>query len=330
MSKFRIDDPYEILTKDLLEEEYVTNGLTDRQIADKYSVGSKATVWRRRKFYGIANFQPNKSNKNASKNRSVFIPIEQALAMKEEGLTHQQMADRIGCSRMSVCRRLKEIGLVEETPQAQHKLRWHEDLTDVQIRFLLGTLLGDGNITPSGMFQCNHSRKQREYVEHKFKTLFSLMSPNERVSDREVTLKKSGKTHQTCFIRSMANKHVKRMYEEFYPNGTKIFPPEYLRRSQFGSDSLAYWYMDDGSLSGKACYLHTFGFGYSGSYEAAAFLYDRFGIVSEVKRLSGRPEEKAYRLFLPTCHASKFFTIVQPHILPCMLRKLPEDFRSVG
>ena len=53
---FRIDDPYAFLTKELLEKEYTQNKLTDKQIALKYNIRSKVTVWRRRKFYNISNF----------------------------------------------------------------------------------------------------------------------------------------------------------------------------------------------------------------------------------------------------------------------------------
>jgi hypothetical protein len=148
------------------------------------------------------------------------------------------------------------------------------------------------------------------------------MSPNERVSNREVTLKQNGKTYQTCFIRSMVNKHLKKMYKKFYPEGTKVFPLEYLKNSQFGVDSLAYWYMDDGGLSGKSCYLHTYGFGYSGTTLAAAFLYDRYGLYPEVKAASVPNLEKAHHLYFSPYHAKKFFEIIRPHILPCMRRKL--------
>ena len=47
---FKIDDEYRFLTERLLREEYCSNKLTDKQIALKYNIGSKATVWRRRIF----------------------------------------------------------------------------------------------------------------------------------------------------------------------------------------------------------------------------------------------------------------------------------------
>ena len=46
---------YDFLTKDLLEEEYIKNGLTDKQIAEKYKMPSKTVVWRKRKNFGIEN-----------------------------------------------------------------------------------------------------------------------------------------------------------------------------------------------------------------------------------------------------------------------------------
>ena len=137
---FRIDDPYYFLTKELLEKEYLEDKLTDQQIAKKYGIGSKATIWRRRKYFGIVNSFPGKSNKNASVNREFTISIEQANKWKETGLSLEEMAEEAGCSRMVICRRLKELGLVRETYESKKKLLWHTPITDLQIQFLLGTL----------------------------------------------------------------------------------------------------------------------------------------------------------------------------------------------
>ena len=59
---------YDFLTKELLETEYVQNGLSDAQIAKKYNMPSKVVVWRKRQAFGIANRFAGKSNKNASIN----------------------------------------------------------------------------------------------------------------------------------------------------------------------------------------------------------------------------------------------------------------------
>jgi len=75
---FKIDDEYSFLTEELLTKEYIKNKLTDNQIAKKYNVKSKTTVWRRRKFLNIQNSFQNKSNQNARKNRQFNISKDDA------------------------------------------------------------------------------------------------------------------------------------------------------------------------------------------------------------------------------------------------------------
>ena len=149
---FKVDDPYAFLTKELLSKEYTDNKLTDKQIAEKYDIGSKATVWRRRKFHKIANNTPTKSNSHALRNRKFFVNKEQVLDWQFQGKTYEEMAAIVGCSRMVLYRRIKELGLVAECNQAMNNLKLHERLTPLQTKFILGDLLGDGSITNYGMY----------------------------------------------------------------------------------------------------------------------------------------------------------------------------------
>ena len=84
---FKIDDEYSFLTEELLTKEYIKNKLTDNQIAKKYNVKSKTTVWRRRKFLNIQNSFQNKSNQNARKNRQFNISKDDAIKDISNGLT---------------------------------------------------------------------------------------------------------------------------------------------------------------------------------------------------------------------------------------------------
>jgi len=196
---FRIGDPYSFLTKELLIKDYLENGLTDNQIAKKYNIGSKATVWRRRKFHGISNSCQNKSNKHAQKNRKFSVSKEQALEWQSQGKTYEEMSTIVGCSKMVLYRRLKELGVVTECKQAMNKLKWHEELTELQTKFLLGDLLGDGNITPWGMYQCNHSYKQKSFIQYKQEMLFNLLSPSFRLKESSVNNLQNGKKYRKYY-----------------------------------------------------------------------------------------------------------------------------------
>jgi len=327
---FRIDDPYEFLTKDLLEKEYVENKLTDREIAEKYNIGSKSTIWRRRQFYNIINSYKNKSNQNALKNRKFIVSKEDALRWQQEGKTYNEMTSIVGCSKIVLYRRLKELGIVTECHEEMKKLKWHEKLSDIQIKFLLGDLLGDGNITSWGMYQCNHSYKQKAYIEYKMKILASLISPSFNLKEHIANNHQNGKQYRCYYLRTMGNEFLREIYRKFYINKIKLFPYEYLSNSIFDAYSLAMWYMGDGSLVGKRAHLYTYSFGYKGNIEILKFLFEKFGLTAYIVQddREDRSVEKSHYIMFDVYNSDKFFSLIAPHILPYFQYKLHKKFRA--
>ena len=333
---YKIDDEYEFLTQELLEEEYIRNGLTDKQIADKYSIGSKATVWRRRKHYGIQNKVPTKSNKNAIINRRFVISKEDALQWQSEGKTYEEMAAVVGCSRMVLYRRIKELGLTDECDESMKKLKWHEPLTSDQCRFLRGDLLGDGSITNWGMYQCNHSHKQKAFIEYKAKLFSNLLSPNFELKERKIDNHQNGKQYRTYYLRTMGNENLKLMHQFFYNNdGVKFFPYEHFTNDlrgkggmwgEFDGLSLAAWYMGDGGRKSNIPSLYTFGFGYWGNLQIQMFLKQHFDIESIMREDDRETRHISYRYYIAIKKgkdSQRFFDIVRPHMIPYFSYKLP-------
>jgi len=326
---YKIDDEYEFLTKDLLKKEYIVNGLSDKKIAEKYNIGSKATVWRRRKHHGIDNKSPNKSNKHASVNRKFVISKEDAIKWQSEEKTYEEMAEIVGCSRMVLYRRIKELGLTNECPEAMKKLKWHEKLSEKQTKFLLGDLLGDGSITKAGMYQCNHSYKQKSFIEYKLDVLSNLISPNFNLKERVVENKQNDKKYRAYYLRTMSNSLLKDIRNKYYPENVKIFPSDYLINSDFDGYSLAAWYMGDGSLQNKRAFLWTYGYGYEGNLKILMFLNSRFGIRGILMKSDQESRNEDCRNFINIKgeSAEKFFALVSPHIIPSLRYKLPKEYR---
>lgn len=102
---------YDFLTKEVLEQEYIINGLSDQQIADKFRMPSKTVIWRKRKKFGIPNRNPAKSNKHAVKNRKYNITRAKAVKLLENGQTYEEIAAYMGCSIIVAKRRFRELGL---------------------------------------------------------------------------------------------------------------------------------------------------------------------------------------------------------------------------
>lgn len=329
---FKIDDEYSFLTKELLTKEYVENKLTDKQIAEKYNIKSKTTVWRRRKFLGIQNACQNKSNRHASINRKFDINKDEAIFELNNGLTYVEIAQKMGCSRMVAYRRLKELGLIEDQHKSMNKTRWHEALNDNQTKFLLGCLLGDGNITPAGMFQCNHSNKQLDYIKYKKDVLASLLAPNFELIFNTIKNHQNGKTYYGYYLRTMSNENLKEMYARFYINRVKIFPYDYLINSCFDAYSLAIWYMDDGGINGNIPSIYTYSFGYNGNLDVLKLLKNKFDIMATIKiddHGNRSPDMINYVSFNDVCERDKFFRLISPYILPSFHYKLPPSFRAV-
>lgn len=330
---FKIDDEYSFLTKELLTKEYVENKLTDRQIAQKYNIKSKTTVWRRRKFLNIQNSFQNKSNQNACKNRIFNISKDDVFKDISNGLTYIEIADKMGCSRMVAYRRMKELGLIEDQFKTMSGLKRHEKLSEKQMKFLLGCMLGDGNMNYLGMFQCSHSDKQLEYIKYKKDILSTLLAPNFDLVYSEVKNNQNGKTYYSYFLRTMSNENIKAIYNKFYTNKIKVFPYEYLIGSNFDAYSLAIWYMDDGSISNKSASLQTQGFNYDENIKISEFLYKKFSIISSLQKISSKtrviPEEHSHYIRLNVENSHTLFKIIDPFVLPCFRYKLSCLFRSV-
>ena len=324
---FKVDDPYAFLTKELLSTEYIDNKLTDKQIAAKYNIGSKATVWRRRKFHKIANSTPTKSNKHALKNRKFSVNKDQILDWQFQGKTYDEMAAIVGCSRMVLYRRIKELGLVTECNQAMNNLKLNEKLTPSQTKFILGDLLGDGSITNYGMYQCNHSHKQKDFIEYKRHILSNLISPNFSLKESFVHNNQNGKTYKKYYLRTMANADLKKIYSKFYCDGVKLFPYKYLNKSCFDEYSLAAWYMGDGGRKFNIAALYTYGFGYQQNLDILSFLYGRFNIAGNLEEDCGKDRsfDKRHFISFKGIDASKFFNLVSPHLLPYFSYKLPKN-----
>ena len=323
---FKMDDEFGFLTEDLLRKEYSENKLTDRQIAQKYNIGSKATIWNRRKFFSIENNYKKKSNQNAKTNREFSISLDTAKLYLSQNLTYEEIAEKIGCSRMVAYRRIKELGLIEDQESTIKKLKWHEPISELQNKFLLGCLLGDGSITKRGMFQCSHSHKQLEYIKYKSQLLDNLMSPEFEIYNNTVKNHQNGKIYNTHSMRTMQNEFLEKMRECFYANGKKIFPYEFLMGSGFDEYSLAIWYMDDGSRNKSGCSINSQGFSYAENLKIIEFLYKKYNICGVIQEINSKtreinPNHKHYVRFNKD-DSNKLFKLIRPHVLPYFQYKI--------
>lgn len=310
---------YDFLTKDIIEEEYVINGLSDQQIATKFGMPSKAAVWRKRKKFGIDNRYAAKSNKHATKARKFNITKEKALQLLSDGNTYAKIAEYMGCSIVVAKRRFKELGLTNCQEHAEHYVYWDVELSTSQKQMIVGSVLGDGTLTTSGAYSCSHSIKQKEYHEHKREVLSSIHSGKFQHAVHKAQ-GVSGEHHESLHFTTGCNKFCSEMKPIFYPKGKKVFPYQYLMENM-EAEALAYWYMDDGSnkTENRTTTLCTYGYTVLEQILIKDFLLNAFNLSVKIYPRRTRGD---YYIYFPALETPKLFDLIHPYIIDSMKYKI--------
>jgi len=128
-----------------------------------------------------------------------------------------------------------------------------------QRAILYGLALGDGHISyrtryKDGKYRyeqaeliIGHGPKQKEYIEYKADLILNIFGGKRpKVSETKHTLKATGKTYKGFRI-AKTNPYFRQMHKKLYrENKTKSITGEVL--SFCNAQTLALWYMDDGSI----------------------------------------------------------------------------------
>lgn len=319
---------YDFLSKEILQQEYTVNGLSDQQIAEKFKMPSKTVVWRKRKKFGIQNHNPAKSNKHAAKNRKFTITRAKAIKLLEDGQTYEEIAKYMGCSIVVVKRRFRELGLTNCQDHAKHYEYWDVELSHSQKQLIIGSVLGDGTIARQGAYSCSHSTKQADYHKHKRGALASIHSGKFQHAIHKAQ-GADGECHESLHFTTGCNKFCAELRRIYYPQGKKIFPYTFLME-QMTAEALAYWYMDDGTAcwddrykSGSSgAQIITLGYTRKEQFAMQALLSAKFDLCS---KLVYREEKDGYIQEFPTIETPKLFTLVRPYVIPSMMYKIEDS-----
>ncbi len=306
---------YDVLDKTTLSLHYIDERLTDREIGLLYGC-SKKVVWEKRKKFNIPNRFAGKSNSNASKNRKFSITAEDAQKYSDQNLTYEQIANHLGCSSIVVKRRYKELCL---TSSQIHLPKFHfsqEIISDEQKEVIIGTLMGDSQITASGAISCVHSIKQVEYLLHKKSLIANIC--NDKIWKTKGTAP-NGKDTEGRVFTSGTHPYLVGLRKIFYPNCQKIVPLEFLK-NHLTPRALAYWYQDDGSIttSGSARF-HTEGFTIEDHFKIQNIFAELFDFDVRLHKVKG-----GYGVNCCFTRESslKLFDLIRPHIQPYFRYKL--------
>lgn len=236
----------------------------------------------------------------------------------KEGKSDKEIAEYFGVSELTIKTfRTKgenagKFNVIRNFSQEEHTL------SELQEQMILGSLLGDMNLSVPGVNrQVNsrlaivHSDKQEELFMKKVEILgefmgsYKLYIPNP--DDR------TGKVYKSWRGNSKAHKVFTDMYHLLYPNGTKTLTKEYLNKIN-NPIALAYWFMDDGTFDGHIatnCFSEK-------EHELLIKWFQENWNISCIKHKSGTQ----FNIYISQKSRLDFERLIFPYMIPSMYYKL--------
>lgn len=195
---------------------------------------------------------------------------------------------------------------------------------------IVGLLLGDANMQvfqktepiTAARLRILHSVKQLEYLEHKKDLLDCYIRQKNILYFHE---KREGKTYTKCYLNTETLKQFAFFYHSFYRKDpitgkvSKIVPK--LIHRYLEPITLAYWYMDDGSLkwknNSKAVRICTDSFLKSEVERLVLILNKKYDLKASTFKARSR-----LRIYIPNTNG-EFSDLIKDFIHPSMVYKVP-------
>lgn len=198
-------------------------------------------------------------------------------------------------------------------------VRNERGLTYAQKQILIGKMLGDGSLCKDSI-SFSHKKEHEEYVDYTLKSLGDIAGNKQK----EVI---SGYGTQMVRSRTKSSIFIKNTFDYWINPQTnkKIIPSEII--NTLSPISLAFWYMDDGSLTHSSEQEDRVSLATCGFDERSI---DNLVIALEVLGIDAvKYEAEGYfRIRINSKEADKFFSLIYPYIPKCMQYKLPQYYRG--
>ena len=203
-------------------------------------------------------------------------------------------------------------------------------------KFLLGAILGDGHLQKQGnsgraLLVFNHSAKQLEYVFWKMQMLQPIVGGFAVRLYRRPFKYKGYKTLTHVRAWTLGQKYLSHMFNDFYFERNGIRKKEIhlnvLRR--LTPESLAVWYLDDGSVGrynddgNKSGLVHTVSLAVCGFTDEERELICKV-FMDQWKLSFHQTTKKTIRAGV--IDVNKFLSIIRPYACPSMAYKFAEKF----
>jgi hypothetical protein len=203
---------------------------------------------------------------------------------------------------------------------------------------LIGSLLGDGNLQTftdgdTWRYRAFHGGAQQDYLLHKFEVLrdfcgSGLFESNYFDFRTDVEYQRDG-------FNTLTNPVFKVLADAFYNhelavNGNYSWVKHVPVNIQdfLTPATVAYWYMDDGSLKYKgksnAMRISCKSFSDDDIKRLQKALLDRHGIITSLTSVTLKSGRKSNLIYIPEGSSGPFRELIRPHLLPFMGYKVSD------
>lgn len=194
-------------------------------------------------------------------------------------------------------------------------------LSATQREVLVGVLLGDAHVETQ-----NNGRTYRvkfEYGVHHAEYANHLYGLFRQWIPTGPQLKRDG-THNNIWFQTVSHSAFRFYAHQFYGEGKKCVP-KLIHRYLTGR-SIAYWYMDDGSIKSresKGVLFNTQGFALNDVRRLIDVLRTRFALEA-----NKRTQNDGFQIYVSGNSYERFREIIDEYIIPSMRYKVPVDRKT--
>jgi recombination protein RecA len=209
----------------------------------------------------------------------------------------------------------KQAADIEEGDEVMASAKQY-DLSDDQLKLLLGSILGDGSLRYTSdhnvSFRVGHGLKQQAYCEWKQEMLAPFAN-------------KIGKTGNGIGFDTIPMRQLTWLHQAVYANdGSRTVSDELIE--QLDERAIAAWYCDDGTFSG---HYARWGHGKAEICNASLTDEDKERLADRCERLGmGRPTVTPRHLVFSGERAQKLHEKIAPYVHPSLDYKLHPDVRG--
>jgi hypothetical protein len=182
---------------------------------------------------------------------------------------------------------------------------------------VVGSLLGDGYLTPNGSLQIEHCLEQAAYTLWKYRMLQPIAGNPPTTVERYD--RRTRKTYRSSrFYTKAVLKHFR---SDFYPDRKKIVPSHL--GTMLDPLAVAVWFMDDGGRGARTprgLVFNTSCFSAQEQVFLQKLFLDLFGVVTSIHQ-----RRRGCQLYIKAESFARFSELVSPYLIASMRYKLPVD-----